>query len=157
MERRRFLALTGTALGTASLGFAFQRSAARSRPDQAFDDDPDERSSVAPAKTSTTTAEPRPAPQLELVSTAPRDLTVGLRLTRFDDLTTIVNRDRELSYGERVFLSGLLDRDTDYLFDLDVENEPVLQRRLRAGERLVLGIRDPKTVEIVEYKRVTTR
>ncbi|WP_439027238.1 twin-arginine translocation signal domain-containing protein [Haloarchaeobius sp. DT45] len=154
MDRRRFLALTAAAGATGFLGRSLQESRAEPETRDPLTSPADETEPAEP--TTTTTAAPeKPAPELEVISTASGLLDVSIRLTRLEDLTTIYNRERELSYAERVYLSGQFDTDTDYLVDISVGGDLVYEGEVAAGERMVLGIRDETTVVVVDRRRLT--
>ncbi|WP_435333539.1 hypothetical protein [Haloarchaeobius sp. TZWWS8] len=149
MQRRRFL-VSAAAAATGTAGCLGRLTG---------DESSRERDSLAtPESTRGTTNQPdsqqRPAPQLEVLSTVSGSLDVRFKLVRVADLTTMYDRRRRLSYAERVYLSGVLDRDTDYQLYLYVENEFIFERTVHAGERLVLEIDAPESVALVEHRRL---
>ncbi|WP_435319129.1 twin-arginine translocation signal domain-containing protein [Haloarchaeobius sp. TZWSO28] len=153
MNRRRFLTLTAAAGATGFLGRSLRES--RAEPDTRDPlTSPTEETDTAEPATATTAAPERPAPELEVISTASGLLDVSVRLTRLEDLTTIYNRERELSYAERIYLSGQFDTDTDYLVDIAIDGDLVYEDEVAAGERVVLGIRDATTVVVVDRRRL---
>ncbi|WP_267640367.1 hypothetical protein [Haloarchaeobius amylolyticus] len=157
MNRRRFLTLTAAAGTTGFVGRTLHETRADPEARDPLTAPADETDTADPDATddsppTATAAPPEPAPELEVISTASGLLDVSVRLTRLEDLTTIYNRERELSYAERIYLSGQFDRDTDYLVDISIDGDLVYEDELVAGERVVLGVRDAETVVVVERR-----
>lgn len=144
MDRRRFLAVAGSVAAAGCVGANLRNSADEdaSRPEGSLrheEDDPD-------AEPSTVTE----AAELEVMSTASGTVDAGFQLQLYDDLRTVYDRTRELEFGERAYLSGRLAENTDYLFDLSVDGELLVERPVYAGERVVLEIDDRRTIRLTE-------
>ena len=152
MERRQFLAVAGSVAAAGCAGLAFPRSSSG-------DDSRDDDSTFTvddPAATDATagdgTSGTPPAAELEILSTASGTIDAKFQLKEYESLRTVHERTRELEYGERAYLSGLLTEGTNYLFDLSVDNSLLVERPVYAGERVVLEIIDRRTVKLVERR-----
>ncbi|WP_435359406.1 hypothetical protein [Haloarchaeobius sp. DFWS5] len=158
MHRRRFLALASSVAGAGCLGVSLHGSSGDAAPRESLDagstSSPNEDRFDSTATTSEPAADSQQPAQLEVLSTTSGETHVQLRLTRLEDLQTVYNRKRTLSYGERAFLSGQLLPDTDYRLDLTIEGTHEYHRTIRAGERLVFDVRSPQNVMLVEWEQL---
>ncbi|WP_227133587.1 hypothetical protein [Halorubellus salinus] len=150
MKRREFVA---AAVSVASAGVvgASQAdefaSAPSSRPDRL--DDAGASASDATEDAATATAgELAEQSTLEVVSTASSETPVRFRLVRADG--TVAHDDvREMSYGERAYLSGLCERGETYVFTLSVEGATLVRETVEPGERAVFELLDETTVSVI--------
>lgn len=148
MERRQFLAVAGSVAAAGCAGVTFRNSAGSDAEREAMSVD----DAAAGSTTDDAASTPTPAPELEIFSTVSGTVDAGFQLQLYDDLRTVHERTRELDYGERAYLSGRLETDTDYLFDLSVDGSLLVERPVYAGERVVLEIADRHTVRLVERR-----
>jgi hypothetical protein len=89
-----------------------------------------------------------PASTLEVLSTVSGSTPVHLRLVRADG-TVAHGNVREMRYGERAHLSGLMDRGETYQFTLAVEGATLVHEAVDPGERAVFELVDETTVSVV--------
>ncbi|MFC6955314.1 hypothetical protein [Halorubellus litoreus] len=154
MKRREFVA-AAVSVACAGVVGASQAdefaSASASRPDR-LDDAGAAASADASTETdaSATEAEDELAEPatLEVVSTASGTTPVHFRLVHetgrvaYDDV-------REMTYGERAYLSGRCERGETYVFSLAVDGATLVRETIEPGERAVFELLDETTVSVV--------
>ena len=85
---------------------------------------------------------------LEVLSKASGTTPVRFRLVR-DDGTVVHDDVREMRYGERAHLSGLMDRGETYRFELAVDGATLVRETVSPGDRAVFELLDETTVAVV--------
>lgn len=85
---------------------------------------------------------------LEVLSKASGSTPVRFRLVR-DDGTVAHDDVREMRYGERAHLSGLMDRGETYRFELAVDGATLVRETVAPGDRAVFELLDETTVSVV--------
>jgi hypothetical protein len=93
--------------------------------------------------------EPAPRSTLEVVSTASGETPVRLRVVHAQRSAVVHDDVRALAYGERAYLSGLLERGASYRFTLAVDGATLVRETVSPGEHAVYELLDETTVSVV--------
>lgn len=154
VKRREFVAavVSVTCAGVVGASQADEfASRSASRPDR-LDDAGASASADADSETDAATTEAQgelaDPSTVEVASTASGTTPIHFRLVHetgqvaYDDV-------REMTYGERAYLSGLLNRGETYVFTLTVEGATLVRETVDPGERAVFELIDETTVSVV--------
>jgi len=152
VKRREFVAAAVSAACVGAVGASSAdgfESETVARPDRLDDAGSSGRELGESAGAASSSSDPAEPATLEVVSTASGETPVRFRLERVDDGTVVHDDVRPMTYGDRAYLSGLLDRGEAYAFSMVVDGAVLVQETVSPGERAVFELLDETTVSVV--------